>query len=99
MASGSFDERLGGAAKVDCLVKLDVLGLIERGKRRGSGKWDEPVDNRTASEIIRSKDPRGLISIFQCPDGWYAQEPRFVPRLNEQREDSGYLLSYRECDS
>jgi len=91
MASGSFDERLGGAAKVDCLVKLDVLELIERGKRRGPGKWDVPVDNRSAREIM---DQGGLISIFNCPDGWYAQEPRFVPRHNGRGEDDGYLLSY-----
>jgi carotenoid cleavage dioxygenase-like enzyme len=94
MASGSFDERLGGAAKVDCIVKLDVLELIDRGKRRGEGKWDVPVDNRTAGEIIRDGREGGVISIFNCPEGWYAQEPRFVPRQNGKREDEGYLLSY-----
>lgn len=96
MASGSFDERLGGAAKVDCLVKLDVLELISRGKRRGEGKWDEAVDMRSAAEIIRegSRHDGGVISIFKCPDGWYAQEPRFVPRENGREEDDGYLLSY-----
>jgi carotenoid cleavage dioxygenase-like enzyme len=95
MASGSFDERLGGAAKVDCLVKLDVLELIARGKKRGGGKWDEPVDNRSAGEIIvDGKRGEGVISIFNCPDGWYAQEPRFVPRQNGVGEDEGYLLSY-----
>lgn len=99
MASGSFDERLGGAAKVDCLVKLDVLELIRRGKKRGFGKWDDPVDNRSAGEIIRDGHRSGsgsgsLISIFNCPEGWYAQEPRFVPRENRREEDEGYLLSY-----
>jgi hypothetical protein len=97
MASGSFDERLGGAAKVDCLVKLDVLELIKRGKRRGEGKWDIPVDTRSSSEIINDglklRDG-GVISIFNCPEGWYAQEPRFIPRQNGGGEDEGYLLSY-----
>jgi hypothetical protein len=28
------------------------------------------------------------------PKGWYAQEPRFVPRQNGRSEDDGWLLSY-----
>jgi hypothetical protein len=83
---------LGGAAKVDCFVKLDVLSLIEQGRRRGRGKWDQAVDQRSAGDIIRN--PRGAISIFKCPDGWFAQEPRFVPKHAGRNEDSGYLLSY-----
>lgn len=96
MASGSFDERLGGAAKVDCLVKIDVLDLVAKGKRRGLGKWDEPVDTRSAAQIIKEghKGKNGTISIFQCPPGWYAQEPRFVPKASARGEDDGYLLTY-----
>lgn len=28
------------------------------------------------------------------PPGWYAQEPRFVPRHHSTSEDDGYLLTY-----
>lgn len=98
MASGSFDERLGGAAKVDCLVKIDVLALIAQGKRRGRGKRDDPVDPRSAQEILRDchspRGPHGAVAIFDCPPGWYVQEPRFVPRTNAKDEDDGYLLTY-----
>jgi carotenoid cleavage dioxygenase-like enzyme len=96
MASGSFDERLGGAAKVDCLVKIDVLALVALGRRRGEGKLNEPVDTRSAAQIIREgyKGKNGNVSIFQCPPGWYAQEPRFVPKANARDEDDGYLLTY-----
>lgn len=96
MASGSFDERLGGAAKVDCLVKIDVLALVAAGRRRGQGKYDEPVDVRSAAQIIKEGQTgrQGTVSIFQCPPGWYAQEPRFVPKQNARDEDDGYLLTY-----
>lgn len=98
MASGSFDERLGGAAKVDCLVKIDVLALVEAGKRRGGGKRSEAVDQRSAAQIIYDGQAGrpGPVSIFHCPDGWYAQEPRFVPRSGARDEDDGFLLTYGE---
>lgn len=98
MRSGTFDERLGGAAKVDALVKFDVRELIRRGRARGEGKTKEPVDPRKAPEILADwKAGRGgPIEIFPLPDGWFAQEPRFVPRTNAQSEDDGYLLSYSQ---
>lgn len=98
MQSGSFDERLGGAAKVDCLVKLDVLELARRGRERGEGKNMAPVDKRSAADIIAAgrvpgSEP-GVIQIFALPPGFYAQEPRFVPRQGAVDEDDGFLLSY-----
>jgi carotenoid cleavage dioxygenase-like enzyme len=94
MKSGSFDERLGGAAKVDCLVKVNVLDLIAKGRARGNGKNMEPVDPRSTLEIMAdwNAGKKGPLEIFAMPPGWYAQEPRFVPRSGD--EDDGYLLTY-----
>ncbi|WVF72160.1 hypothetical protein IAT40_006972 [Kwoniella sp. CBS 6097] len=96
MKSGSFDERLGGAAKVDCIVKLDVLELIRRGQRRGKGKNMRPVDERSSGQILEdaTRGARGPIEIFAFPEGWYAQETQFVPRLNPMNEDDGFLITY-----
>lgn len=98
MGSGSFDERLGGAAKVDCLVKIDVLALVKNGIRRGEGKFGKPVDERSSSQIMDDwkRGLKGPIEIFHLPQGWYAQEPRFIPRVNARSEDDGYLLTYGE---
>jgi carotenoid cleavage dioxygenase-like enzyme len=100
MKSGSFDERLGGAAKVDCLVQIDVKALIEKGKEMGNGV-DDPVDGRTSMEIIQSylPDRRGPVEIFACPEGWFAQETKFVPKAMATDEDDGYLLTYGEVPS
>ena len=91
MKSGSFDERLGGAAKVDCLVKVDVVDLIKRGSTN-----KEPVDGRTTAEILQQwqNGIKGPIEVFAFPDNLYAQECRFVPR--EGDEDDGYLVTYGE---
>jgi len=96
MQSGSFDERLGGAAKVDCIVKIDVETLIARGLARGEGKNMVPVDQRSSAEIMdeNAKGIQGPVEIFALPEGWYAQEPRFVPRQTQTSEDDGYILSY-----
>lgn len=98
MREGTFDERLGGAAKVDALVKVDVRELSRRGRERGEGKSTIPVDPRSAPQILRDwkEGKGGAIEIFALPEGWFAQEPRFVPRQNPTSEDDGYLLSYGE---
>ena len=99
MRCGSFDERLGGAAKVDCLVKVDVKELVSRGCK-GQNSLDEPADTRTTMQILKdSRDGAvGPIQVFALPEGYYAQEPRFVPRLGEGLdEDDGYLLTYGKC--
>jgi len=97
MKSGSFDERLGGAAKVDCIVKVDVLELIHRGRERGEGKNMIPVDQRSVMDITQqwASGVKGPIEVFVLPDGWFAQESRFVPKVGDGLdEDDGYLLSY-----
>ncbi|ORX39888.1 carotenoid oxygenase [Kockovaella imperatae] len=92
MQSGSFDERLGGAAKVDCLVKVNVEDLIRRGKISG----DSPADSRTTLEILQQwkQGIRGPIEVFALPEGLYAQECQFVPRTDAKTEDDGYLVTY-----
>nr|XP_018263840.1 uncharacterized protein I303_03713 [Kwoniella dejecticola CBS 10117]OBR85998.1 hypothetical protein I303_03713 [Kwoniella dejecticola CBS 10117] len=96
MQSGSFDERLGGAAKVDCIAKINVEELIRRGLARGEGKNDTPVDDRTSAQIVRESKQglTGPIELFEMPSGWYAQEPRFVPRHEATTQDDGYLITY-----
>ncbi|WWC90012.1 uncharacterized protein L201_004942 [Kwoniella dendrophila CBS 6074] len=96
MQAGSFDERLGGAAKVDCIAKIDVLELIQRGQERGKGKNMEPVDSRSSAQILADWEQgiKGPIELFRFPQGWYAQEPRFVPKEQAHSEDDGYLLTY-----
>ncbi|WWC61119.1 uncharacterized protein I303_103697 [Kwoniella dejecticola CBS 10117] len=98
MQSGSFDERLGGAAKVDCIAKINVEELIRRGLARGEGKNDTPVDDRTSAQIVRESKQglTGPIELFEMPSGWYAQEPRFVPRHEATTQDDGYLITYAD---
>ena len=98
MREGGFDERLGGAAKVDVIVKIDVLSLSRKGRLRGEGKA-EAVDRRTVLQIMEDHK-RGRhddIQVFVMPEGWYAQESRFVPRVEAgAAEDDGWLLAYGE---
>ncbi|OCF35459.1 hypothetical protein I316_03011 [Kwoniella heveanensis BCC8398] len=96
MKSGSFDERLGGAAKVDCIAKLDVLELISRGQRRGKGKNILPVDERSSAQILEDaqRGIKGPIQIFAFPEGCYAQETQFIPRSDPKSEDDGFLVTY-----
>ncbi|KAK8869803.1 hypothetical protein IAR55_000371 [Kwoniella newhampshirensis] len=95
MRSGSFDERLGGAAKVDCIVKVDVQELTRRGRARGEGKNMDPVDGRSSADILSDweRGLKGPIEIFALPEGWYAQETQFVARSGGDAEDDGYLMT------
>ena len=90
----SFGAALGRAVKIDALVKVDVEILIERGKKSSPVQITGCVDTRDMAEILESKDPKDPIQIFKMPEGWYAQESRFVPRDNGDCEDDGWLLSY-----
>ncbi|GAA5860989.1 hypothetical protein JCM3774_003218 [Rhodotorula dairenensis] len=59
---GNFDAALGGAAKIDCLVKVNAALLVQRGiKRAEAGKQDmeTPVDQRTIAEVLATQTPRG----------------------------------------
>ncbi|BGP33438.1 hypothetical protein JCM10296v2_005240 [Rhodotorula toruloides] len=104
---GSFDAALGSAAKIDCLVKVNVDLLVRQGKQRdeaGEGQSERPVDERGVLDVIAQQTPRRgdrtssnddePIRIFELPQLHYAQESSFVPRQNPRSEDDGYLLTY-----
>ena len=92
---GSFSAALGRAVKIDCLVKINAENLIKRGIKDPNCK---PVvgcvDERSVADVLQSSDPEDPVQIFKLPKGWYAQEPRFVPREGCDREDDGWLLTY-----
>ncbi|KXS96422.1 hypothetical protein AC578_3007 [Pseudocercospora eumusae] len=99
-----FGSALGKATKIDALVKIDAAKLIQRGRTLPPRSVTGVVDGRTMSQVLISRDPRDPIRVFRMPAGWFAQEPRFVPRersaherqLNDEPldEDDGYLLFY-----
>lgn len=90
----SFGAALGRAVKIDSLVKIDAESLIDRGKRNPPTQITGCVDTRCMKDILASKDDADPIKVFKLPPGYYAQEPRFVPRDNGDHEDDGWLLSY-----
>ena len=100
---GSLTAALGRATKVDVLVKYDVRSLIARGNSNPPTKISGCVDSRSVADFKAnpSTDPSDPIKLFFLPDGWYGQEPRFVPRRPSTErpehtltEDDGYLLFY-----
>ncbi|GAA6040554.1 hypothetical protein JCM8097_005461 [Rhodosporidiobolus ruineniae] len=100
---GSFDAALGSAAKIDCLVKINVDSLVARGKKRdeaGEGDSELAVDGRTVTQVLAEQTPRTggtedvNVRIFELPPHHYAQESSFVPRANGRSEDDGFLLTY-----
>lgn len=90
----SFGAALGRAVKMNSLVKIDVETLIERGIRNPPTQITGCVDTRDISEVLASQDPLDPIKVFRMPEGWYAQESRFVPRAGGGSEDDGWILSY-----
>ncbi|KAL1866683.1 hypothetical protein Daus18300_006627 [Diaporthe australafricana] len=92
----SYTVALGKAAKIDYLAKIDVKTLIERGVQHPPQPIRGCVDTRSVAEIQASGDPNDHIKLFKMPEGWFAQEPRFVPRKESERrsEDDGWLLTY-----
>ena len=94
VSDSSFGAALGRAVKIDSLVKIDATTLISRASQSPPTPITGCVDNRSVSEILTSTDPKDPIKIFKLPAGFYAQEPRFVPRANGVSEDDGWLLSY-----
>ena len=90
----SFGAALGRAVKMNSLVKIDVETLIERGIRNPPTQITGCVDTRDISEVMASQDPLDPIKVFRMPEGWYAQESRFVPRAGGVSEDDGWILSY-----
>lgn len=94
VSDSSFGAALGRAVKIDSLVKINVECLIQRGIHNPPQQIKGCVDTRTVAQVLASQDPTDPIQVFKMPPGWYAQEPRFVPRANGSSEDDGYLVSY-----
>ena len=90
----SFGAALGRAVKINSLVKVDVEVLIERGIHEPPTQITGCVDSRNMAEVIASQDSQDPIKVFKMPEGWYAQESRFVPRADGVSEDDGWILSY-----
>lgn len=90
----SFGAALGRAVKISSLVKMDVETLVERGICDPPPQITGCVDTRVISEVLASQDPLDPIKVFEMPEGWYAQESRFVPRADGVSEDDGWILSY-----
>ena len=90
----SFGAALGRAVKINSLVKMDVETLIEKGICDAPQQVTGCVDTRNMPEVLASQDPLDPIKVFKMPEGWYAQESRFVPRANGSSEDDGWILSY-----
>ena len=94
VAGTTFGAALGRGVKINSLVKVDTETLIARGKQNPPSQVTGCVDKRTVDEIASSPDPQDPIKIFSMPEGWYAQEPRFVPRGEGSTEDDGWVVSY-----
>ena len=94
-SQGSFGAALGRAVKINCLVKINAQALIRQGKKDG---WFGPksgcVDERTIEEVLASLQRDDPIQIFKMPEGWYAQESRFIAKQNSEREDDGWIVFY-----
>lgn len=88
-----FGSSTGEPMKVDCLVKIDIETLIRQGIEKETKEVIGCVDERGIGEILRSEDGGDSIKVFQAPEGWYTQEPRFIPRNDAQSEDDGYILT------
>ncbi|KAI1006275.1 hypothetical protein K3495_g1951 [Podosphaera aphanis] len=94
VSDNSFGAALGRSVKVDCLVKIDCINLIERAKLSPPVSITGCIDRRSVAEILSSSDIDDPIKIFRLPQGFYAQEPRFVRRKDGKSEDDGWILSY-----
>jgi len=94
VSGSTFGAALSRAVKIDSLVKINVHAPMVRGMSNPPTSVTVCVDMRTISEILASNDPYDPIQIFKLPPGIYAQESRFVPRVNGVSEDDGWILSY-----
>jgi carotenoid cleavage dioxygenase-like enzyme len=94
VSGSTFGAALGRAVKIDSLVKVDAHSLTARGISNPPTSVTGYVDMRTVAEILAPNDPYDQIQIFKLPPGIYAQESRFVPRVNDISEDDGWTLSY-----
>ncbi|KAI0377608.1 carotenoid oxygenase [Hypomontagnella monticulosa] len=90
----SYSAALGTSVKIGYLAKMDVATLIARGMTHPPQQIKGCVDCRSVGEVMQSTDSNDPVKLFQMPKGWYAQEPRFVPRTDARTEDDGWLLTY-----
>lgn len=75
---GNFDAALGGAAKIDCLVKVNTAALIRKGIKRaeaGAADSELPVDPRGIAEVLAEQTGRsgerrasGSTEVADCDD-------------------------------
>lgn len=94
VSDSTFGAALGRGVKINTLVKMNAERLIQMGICNPPEPVKGCVDMRNVDEILASRDPDDPIRIFRMPEDWFAQEPRFVPRINGTSEDDGWLLSY-----
>lgn len=98
---GAFGAALGRTTKVDAIARLDVHALVARGIATGVPNGG-CVDARDAPAVIAGVPPpyslalgeEDPVRVFPMPEGWYAQEPTFVPRHNGDGENDGWILFY-----
>lgn len=94
----NFGSALGKATKIDALVKIDAATLIAQGRANPPRSVAGIVDSRSMLQVLdsndESQDTTDPIRAFRMPEGWYAQEPRFIPSASPQSEDDGYLVFY-----
>lgn len=90
----NFGAALGCGVKINSVVKMDVETLVAKGKGDPPTPIKGCVDTRDMDAILASDDRNDPIKVFLLPEGWYAQESRFVPRVNGTSEDDGWLLTY-----
>lgn len=90
----NFGSALGKATKIDALVKIDATTLISRGRACPPRSVSGIVDSRSMVQVLESTDPHDPVRVFHMPEGWYAQEPRFIPAASKRSEDDGFLVFY-----
>ncbi|KAI0882373.1 carotenoid oxygenase [Annulohypoxylon maeteangense] len=90
----TYSAALGRAAKINYLAKIDAATLVARGISHPPQHIKGCVDARDLDEVMQGVDDDDPIKLFKMPEGWFAQEPRFVQRAHAETEDDGWLLTY-----
>ncbi|KAI1431138.1 retinal pigment epithelial membrane protein [Xylaria sp. CBS 124048] len=93
-SSSNSSARLGKMSRFGYVGKIDVDTLIARGTAKPPQQIKGCVDERTINDVMQSTDINDPIKLFQMPEGWGAQEPRFVARQGASSEDDGWLLMF-----
>lgn len=91
---GNYAEQVGNTMKVSSLAKVNVQKLITRGLTNPPDPISGCVDNRSVEDILAANNPDDPIQLFPMPEGFYAQECVFVPRIGGSSEDDGWLLTF-----